>query len=195
MAVQTFSVEVRGKQPLLMKSARSVDPTDPLTKKLKAITSKKTKKTDDDLAAMDRIEFELGLYHNGATPFLPDVNIIGTIRDGAKVNRRGREIAAGIDVVESEVPLTYDGPRDAEKLYEQRYVDRRMIKNKGAGGAVMRTRPRFNQWGLQFTLAVDDEVVSPDHVREALVIAGARVGLGDFRPRFGRFEVVSWRKA
>ncbi len=193
--VRTFKVELRGKQPLIMKSARSVDPTDQLVKQVKAITSKKTKKTDADLVVLDRLEFELGLYHNESGPYIPDVNIVGAIRDGAKVNRRGREIQAGLDVVESEVPLMYDGPRDVDGLYEGRFADRRMIKNKGSGGAVMRVRPRFNAWGLKFTLAVDDEVISPEHVREALMVAGSRVGLCDFRPRFGRFEVVSWAKA
>jgi hypothetical protein len=179
-----------------MKSARSVDPTDPLVKQLKSITSKVSKKrTDDDLKQMDRIEFELGLYHNGATPFIPDVNLVGVIREGGRINRRGREINAGIDVLETEVPLQYDGPRDVQGLYDKRFADRRVIRNKGAGGAVMRTRPKFPAWGITFTVAVDDNVVSPDVVKEALDNAGARVGLGDFRPRFGRFEVVSWRKA
>lgn len=194
MAVQMFHVEIRGKQPLLMKSSRSVDPADPLVKKVKSITGKKTKKTDDDIATMDRYEFELGLYQNEQGPYIPDVNIIGTIRDGARVNRRGREISAGIDVLESEIPLQYDGPRDVEKLYDARFVDRRMIKNKGSGGSVMRTRPRFNAWGLSFTLAIEDEVISPANVKESLELAGSRVGLGDFRPRFGRFEVTTWQK-
>lgn len=194
MAVQMFHVAIRGKQPLLMKSARSVDPTDPLVKKMKSITGKKTKKTDEDIAAMDRYEFELGLYQNEQGPFIPDINIVGAIRDGAKVNRRGREISAGIEVMEEEIPLQYVGPRDVDGLYEARFVDRRMVKNKGVGGSVMRTRPRFNEWSLSFTLAIEDEVISPANVKEALMIAGARVGLGDFRPRFGRFEVVSWQK-
>lgn len=194
--MKSFRVRVKSLQPMLQKSPRGIDPTDPIVKQMKAITSKQAKKrTESDLALLDKLEFMVGLYWNGKHVYVPDVNIVGTITAGAAENRRGREVKAGVDVVESEVPLIYDGPRDPEKLYEARFVDRRMVKNKGGGGAVMRTRPRFNEWALEFTLMVDEHVIEPKHVKEALEIAGLRKGLGDFRPRFGRFEVVSWKEA
>lgn len=192
--VETWVTEIEGKQPMLQKSSRSVDTTDPLTKEMKRLTSK-GKKSDADMLAIDRLEFELGLYMNKSGPFVPDVNIIGCIRDGARIARRGREVQAGIDVVESEVPLIYDGPRTVQELYDARFADRRMVKNKGKGGAVMRVRPRFNEWKLAFSLEIETEILSPSQVHEALVVAGSRVGLSDFRPRFGRFRVTKWEKA
>lgn len=193
--MKRVQVTIRGIQPLLMKSSRSVDPTEPLVKAMRAITSKPARKrTDSDLEDLDRLEFELGLYWNGQCVYLPDMNILGMIRDGAKANRRGREIQAGVDILESEVPLIYDGPRTPEALYEARWADRRMVKNKGTGGAVMRVRPRFNQWAATFTLAIDPNVLSVKDVRVSLEHAGFRVGLSDFRPRFGRFEVTEWKE-
>jgi hypothetical protein len=192
--MKTVSVGVRGVQPLLMKSSRGIDPTDPMVKQMRAITSKR-KKTDADLLELDRLEFLVGLYWNGSAVYIPDVNIVGTIRDGAKANRRGREIQAGVDVQEVEVPLVYDGPKTPEALYEARWVDRRAVRNKGTGGAVMRVRPRFNEWALRFTLVVDNHIADPKDVKAALEHAGLRNGLGDFRPRFGRFEVTAWKEA
>jgi hypothetical protein len=194
--MKTVRVEIRGIQPLLMKSGRGVDPTDPLVKRIKAITSKR-KKTDSDILQLDRLEFECGLYwdENQARVYVPDFNIVGLIRDGAKANRRGKEMSAGVEPAEERVPLVYDGPKDIDGLYEAGFVDRRMVKNKGSGGSVMRVRPRFKAWGLSFSLLVDDQVATLADVRSALENAGLRVGLGDFRPRFGRFEVVGWKES
>jgi hypothetical protein len=194
--MKTVRVEIRGIQPLLMKSGRGVDPTDPLVKRIKAITSKR-KKTDSDILQLDRLEFECGLYWDESQErvYVPDFNIVGLIRDGAKANRRGKEMSAGVEPAEERVPLVYDGPKDIDGLYEAGFVDRRMVKNKGSGGSVMRVRPRFKAWGLSFSLLVDDQVATLSDVRSALENAGLRVGLGDFRPRFGRFEVVGWKEA
>lgn len=186
-------VSIKGIQPLLQKSPRGIDPTDPVVRQMKAITSKR-KKTDADHGEIDRLEFLVSLYWNGSYVYVPDLNIVGVIRDGAKANRRGREIQAGVDVAEAEVPLIYDGPKTPEALYEGRWADRRPVKNNG-GGRVMRVRPRFNAWALSFTLLIDEHVTDPKDVRSALEHAGLKIGLGDFRPRFGRFEVTSWKEA
>lgn len=192
--MKKFAVTTRGIQPLLMKSARGIDPTDPMVKQIKSFTSKKTKKTDSDLLEIDRLDFLISLYWNGQYVYVPDVNILGSLRDGAKANRRGREVQAGVDVLEIEVPLLYDGPKTPEELYTQKWVDRRSISNAGSGGRVMRTRPRFNQWGLSFTLVIDEHVASPDDMKAALEHAGLRCGIGDYRPRFGRYEVTGWKE-
>ena len=56
---------------------------------------------------------------------------------------------------------------------------------------VMRTRPRFDDWSLTFTLMFELEYMQRDQLIEIVQIAGRRVGIGDFRPRFGRFDLVS----
>jgi len=55
---------------------------------------------------------------------------------------------------------------------------------------IMRTRPVFNQWACQFTVYYDDEQVNEVDVIRAIEDAGTKSGVGDFRPRFGRFEIV-----
>jgi hypothetical protein len=193
--VITVDARIQGIQPLLMKSCRGVDRTDPIVQRMKAITDKAAKKrTDADWLELDRLEFEVGLYWNGTSVYMPDVNIIGAIRDGARAERKGKDILAGVDVVEAEIPIAYDGPKTIDGLYEARFVDRRRIKNAGSGGAVMRVRPRFNQWAIAFGLVIDEKVVSPKDVKAALEYAGQRKGIGDFRPRFGRFQVVGWKE-
>jgi len=57
---------------------------------------------------------------------------------------------------------------------------------------VMRSRGRLDKWELDFTMNITDERLTPEIMKEILVNAGKFVGIGDFRPRFGRFEVVKF---
>lgn len=45
-------------------------------------------------------------------------------------------------------------------------------------------------WELPFVIEVHDEQTRLDVVQEVLAKAGQSVGIGDFRPRYGRFEVT-----
>lgn len=192
--MKSIDVEIRGLQPILMHSPQGIDPTHPLVLKMKEITSKGSKKKSAaDLVEQDWLEFQLSIYWNGEFVYVPDTAILGTIRAGAAENRRGREVQAGVDIADQEVPLIYDGPKTLKELYEKRFVDRRPAGVQKA--RVMRVRARFNQWNLRFRLLVDDAVMNVGDARKALEIAGLRKGLLDHRPRFGRFEVVSWKEA
>ncbi len=57
--------------------------------------------------------------------------------------------------------------------------------------AVARSRLQIAPgWELNFKLEVHDDQNRPEVMREIVTEAGRAVGIGDFRPRFGRFEVV-----
>ena len=45
-------------------------------------------------------------------------------------------------------------------------------------------------WELNFKLEVHDDQNRPEVMREIMAEAGRAVGIGDFRPRYGRFEVT-----
>ena len=53
----------------------------------------------------------------------------------------------------------------------------------------MRTRPKFNTWAANLVIQYDDAQLNEEDVRELLVIAGESIGVGDWRPKFGRFIV------
>jgi len=44
-------------------------------------------------------------------------------------------------------------------------------------------------WSLTFTLEFDDSILNEKALVKAMVDAGALIGLGDWRPKFGRFSV------
>ena len=60
---------------------------------------------------------------------------------------------------------------------------------------VLRTRPKFDMWGVVFTVEVDDELIDKEQLRAWLDIGGRRIGLGDWRPEksghYGRFKTES----
>lgn len=82
-------------------------------------------------------------------------------------------------------------------LDQQSYtIDSRPVVIKATGGRIMRHRPRFDKWSVEFTLEWDERLMSSEQVRRIVDDCGSRVGLLDFRPErkgpFGRFSVISW---
>jgi len=66
---------------------------------------------------------------------------------------------------------------------------------KTYGGRVMSTRPKFPQgWKANFTIAILDDTIPVKVVESILKYAGAYVGIGNWRPKFGRFEVTKFGK-
>lgn len=64
-------------------------------------------------------------------------------------------------------------------------------------GRIMRYRPMFKDWALQFHIESEDEIPA-EAIKEALEIAGKYVGIGDWRPekkgKFGKFQVVKFKE-
>lgn len=64
----------------------------------------------------------------------------------------------------------------------------------------MRTRPRFDNWKINFRIKVVDPVwLNPVDmggaiVRSVLETSGRKGGLGDFRPLFGQFIVTRFEE-
>ncbi len=77
-------------------------------------------------------------------------------------------------------------PVDAPQFLDRR---RAVVQRQ----AVARTRPGMMKgWRLTFrVVSLDARYVGPPLLREVLEGAGRFIGLGDFRPDFGRFQIVS----
>ncbi len=57
---------------------------------------------------------------------------------------------------------------------------------------VVKGRPKFNKWELSFTISYDEKRIKKERIAEILDEAGAAKGIGDYRPKFGRFKVVEF---
>ena len=83
-------------------------------------------------------------------------------------------------------------------LDEQTYqIDIRPVVIPATKGRVLRHRPRFDRWGVEFEIEYDDNLLKESELRQVVDDAGVRVGLLDFRPErkgsFGRIMVVEWK--
>lgn len=60
--------------------------------------------------------------------------------------------------------------------------------------AVTRTRPAIRKgWEVEFSIiSLMPDIVTPSFLRNLVDNAGTFEGLGDYRPTYGRFKVVSW---
>lgn len=80
---------------------------------------------------------------------------------------------------------------------QQYEIDARPVVVPSTKGRIVRFRPRFNEWSIDFNLEYDPALLMEVQVREIVDNSGKRVGLLDFRPAckgpFGRFVVTSWQ--
>jgi len=58
---------------------------------------------------------------------------------------------------------------------------------------ILRCRPRFDKWELTFRIIIKDDRIEPLLVKQVLENAGRFHGVGDYRPRFGLFEVIKFK--
>jgi len=181
-----FRIDIQGTAPLLMHSSRLANPLDPATKALKGATSKRTK-TDDDHEEVSRLEHAGSLYIDSELgPYMPAENISRSLVDGAKLSKRGVKVTRGVFVETDVNELIYRGPRDVDGLWKD--VNFRHIASVKVGTSrVMRCRPHFKEWQLSATGILDPNILDLSELADIATTAGQVIGLGDWRPRFGRY--------
>lgn len=187
--METLNVNIQGIRPLLMHNGLLADVNYSFTKEIKDITKKSSKKmTDSDHERRNWFEWQGGLYWDDALgPIIPSENIERCIQLGAQKSRIGKDVAAAVFCSQSVYKLNYDGPRAKKAMYD----DPRFSLRCGVGlqqKRIMRIRPQFPPgWSLSFELEFDDSIINEASIIKAIDDAGAYIGLGDWRPKFGRF--------
>ena len=70
------------------------------------------------------------------------------------------------------------------------YLDTRRVQVQRQG--INRTRPAMRVgWRVEFDLQIlTPEYISPEMMNDTISTAGRLIGIGDFRPTFGRFNIV-----
>jgi hypothetical protein len=181
-----YTLEIVGTSPLLMHSARLSNPLDPNARAMKKISAKRNK-SEEDYLALAKLEFIGGLYHDAEMgPYIPGANVFRTLVDAARKRKLGTRVTSSLFVRDDVNLLAYKGPRDIESLWADENF-RHEASVKVGTSRVIRTRPQFRSWGAEATLVVDSEGLDQDDLAQIVNIAGRMVGLGDWRPIFGRF--------
>ena len=184
-----FRITAVGSASLLMHNSRLANPLDPAAKAVKKISGKR-QKTDDDHEEMARLEHAGGLYFDAdAGPFIPADNIWRCLYDAAKKSKRGPKIKEGVFIQTDVNPLSYQGPRTIEGLWaDKNFVH--FASAKVTTSRVVRCRPVFQQWKVDANGVLDPNVIDFAEIVAIAETAGQLVGLGDWRPRYGRFTAT-----
>jgi hypothetical protein len=97
--------------------------------------------------------------------------------------RYGSVLKAGVTIEPENIPLKSPKPYTIDS--------RPVVIQKSR---VLCWRPRFEEWELEFDILIlDDKNINISVLKEILDTAGLS-GLGDYRPRFGRFQVIEWKE-
>lgn len=186
MAWQKLIFSLTGDAPLICHNGQTADPLNGYAKAIKAISGKKTK-TESDFEEMAKLEFLAGLYMSKEDgPILTAMMIDACVIRGAMKSKDGVSAKSGFFTVE-DARLEYNGPRTGEELWKLPEF-RLSVPVRVGQARVIRTRPIFNEWSAVVTVQYEDGVVNPATVVSWFTVAGSLVGLGDWRPRFGRFQ-------
>lgn len=187
--METLEVTITGTLPLLMHNGQLADPLNKWAKAISEVASIR-KKTEEQILEMRRLEWFGSLYIDGKDKIsMPGENLFRCLVEGAKKTKHGEATKRGVFVTDEFFPMTYDGSKDPEVLWkDKRFVDMRAVK-LNRSSSVIRTRPIFRQWSIDFALFIETDEIDVVHVVDALRYAGERKALGDYRPQFGRFSV------
>jgi len=133
---------------------------------------------------------EAGLYKDAeGNVVMPALNVKAMLREAGrnyKISGRrttfGAAIKAGIDIEPFYIPLKHNGWKvDLRPVVVQR-------------SRILRARPRFDEWELEFYIInKDPNVLLRDTMKRIIEDAGKWIGLGDYRPEFGLFNVEEFK--
>jgi hypothetical protein len=186
MSMEKIDIPIVGVRPILMHNGALADPLDERSISLAAVTSKRNK-TRADHEEISRREWYGGLWLTGQRPCLPPDAVEATFIEGAKTRRKGEAAKAGFAVAAPAL-LVYDGPTDLDELWEdEAYRLRKGVRVRNA--RTMRTRPRFPEWSAVISATFLTTVLNKSEIIDFMKIAGAMRGIGDWRPKYGKFTV------
>lgn len=187
----SVQIKLQGVSPLLCHNGQTADPRNTYAKAMKAVSGKR-KKTDADYDELARLEWLAGLYRIDGDLVIPDYVIESAMIKGAMKSKRGPQAKCGLFFTEH-ASLEFDGKPDTitddtlSGMFESGGFTH-TIGVKVGMAKVMRTRPVFRNWNITITAQYDPDVLNMRDVEEIAIDAGKLVGIGDWRPKHGRFN-------
>lgn len=187
--MQTMKVRLTGQSPLLLHNGQTANPLNKYARQLKAVSGKRNK-TDEDFEAMAKIEFLASLYLGAKGEYvLPAHNLEACLLEGARKNKNGRLVQGGAFIVDDPALKFKGSNKTPDELWDAQ-ENALMVSVRVQRNRVMRTRAMVPAgWTADMEVRYDPKVVEAPAILQALEVAGLERGLGDWRPKYGRFTV------
>ncbi|RKZ87721.1 MAG: hypothetical protein DRQ39_03720 [Gammaproteobacteria bacterium] len=190
MSIKTIGIKYSEVNPLLLNNPQMVDPLNRYKKEASKIT-KKRNKTDDDHAELRTLEVEAKLYWDSDLGvYVPSSWVSSSIAQVAfKLEKISKaDIRGSVFTTENKIKLNYQGselvkaPADIIKN-----SDFHILMNLKQGQVrVAKAFPIFKGWSFETEIEYDDSIIDPDSLERLIKHAAKYVGMGDFRPTYGR---------
>lgn len=181
-------ISLEGTSPLLMHNSRMADPDYALNREIKTLTMKR-KKTDDDYARVELLEWFGSLYEENGRIIQPTTNLRTCLIETGRISKQGKQVERSVHPGPVSVPVTYDGPQDPKAVYAtgNGFVSRLSVRV--GRSRVMRVRPQFMPWALEVPATfLEDAGLNFDDLARIVELAGRATGIGDGRTiGYGRF--------
>lgn len=177
-----------GTTPLLMHNPRMVDPNFPIKREVASLTSKR-KRTDEDNARIEMLDWFGSLYEENGRIVQPTSKVRKATIEAGRIHKLGKHVERSLVMTELNVPLVYKGPVDPQDVWAtgNGFVSRMSVVVSGR--RVMKVRPQFMPWSLEVpAVLIDDAGLNFDELERLVELAGRAIGIGDGRSiGFGRF--------
>lgn len=123
--------------------------------------------------------------------YIPSKHIRASlVKSAVNFKIKGRMRKTYKDMVNATVEVEPDKIPLGKETFD--YTHQEFVKIKK--DQILRSRPAFRKgWEAEFRLLILDEQMPKSVLKEILEYAGKFVGIGDWRPHFGRFEIVSFK--
>lgn len=203
--MKTLKVKWTGLRPLVMANPQAVNVVNPYAKAGREINNAlKAAKKKDNIEIMEekaaearKNDFESSAYFDEAGFYLPDTVVLACIKEAAKAAKKGKDIDRSVLMSESQVRIHAKvNHKTLEAAFEDdsfRLEGPCKIPPK-TGVLVWKCRAMIpTGWSFSFTLEYDDNQITSGALQSICETAGNMIGVGGWRPKFGRFisEVVS----
>lgn len=188
-SLEYLNLRLTGVTAMLQNNARVINPLSPYFQAKKQFT-----KADQGSDAYHRNDWEGAMYfHPEIGPYIPSSHIeVAMAKASSKIKRGYKALfTASVRCVNEQHPIEYKGPRTLDGMWKQRekFVDIRNVRIARSG--VMKCRPIFQTgWTADVALSfISNKDINATTVLQAMDLAGKFCGIGDYLPRFGRFNV------
>ena len=137
-----------------------------------------------------------GYWTTEGTAYIPSEQILRCVQNaGVNFKYEGRKtmkniVPSIVMIAPEKIPLLNHEKNPAETWDEISAMPVRVVQAR-----IVRCRPQWNNWAADFELEVlNPDILSFKKLREIVDYAGKFLGIGDYRPRYGRFYVTHWQK-
>ena len=195
--LRQYRIKIKGLSPIIHHNgAAGLDTESPANREKAMLTKKRgSNRTEADDSRIRELECETALYLTAdGKPTLPESALRACIETGARKLKQGGQVREGLLVQQVE-QFIYDHKRLGATVAKLSKSTQFVVPVVVQRARILRTRAKFDDWAVVFTVEVDDELVDKQQLETWLDIAGRRIGLCDWRPEksgsFGRFVTES----